>query len=206
VSNLAKRLYARLKELKYPINTISDRLCFYVEGMNTDGTLNADRFNEWNDVCFVIDVVRDVPKIILRAVATTEPGRYYTQNRMNPKGAARIELDTPFPNAWIFGVHREGTKGAHEALVQCGIISVRRDANEDGMRTGDKLDVGDYFFINQHGTKGYDPFEKDIGRASAGCLVILHDVKQQEYIRLVVEFFGKKKKVSSIVLDGTKVK
>lgn len=132
----------------------------YLEGINTDlATLNADRLDEWNDVRCVITNDGDV---LMAAQATTEPGRHYTENRMNPKGAARIAFDQ-YLECWQLGKHYD-----QDALVQCGAIKVHRDNNEDGKRTGDAVDVGAGFFINQHTTSSAPG---SVGRWSAGCLV-----------------------------------
>ena len=63
----------------------------YVEGMNPDGTPNDDEANKWNDLRLLIKFEGDEPRIVGRWAATTEPGRYWTQNPMSPLGAARIE-------------------------------------------------------------------------------------------------------------------
>ncbi|MBE9004328.1 peptidoglycan-binding protein [Fortiea sp. LEGE XX443] len=136
----------------------------YVEGMNGDWTLNNDASNEFNDRRIVIEVVDGVPKIVDHWQATTEPGRYYTLNPMNPGGAARIKFGQY--KAWAVGGH--GTAEIHEALRQVKDIVVHRDFNKDFQRTGDKLDTG-LFYINQHW--GYDAPSNDIKLASAGCLV-----------------------------------
>ncbi len=137
----------------------------YIEGINADWTLNNDAPNEFNDRRIVIEVVNGVPKIVDNWEATTEPGKYYTYNPMNPKGAARIQFGQY--KAWAVGTH--GTAEPHEALVQVGDITVCRDFNKDFTRTGDKLDTGDNFYVNQH--YGFDYPRNDIRLASAGCLV-----------------------------------
>lgn len=134
----------------------------YVEGMNLDGTLNDDAFNEWNDVRALIEIVGGTPRIVDSWVATTEPGDYYTEHPLDPEGAFRIAFGQY--RAWQVGIH--GNSEPHEALVQAAPIRGYRDSNEDGLRTGDPLVEGD-FGVNQHW--GYD-MEK-VGRASAGCLV-----------------------------------
>ena len=63
----------------------------YVEGMDADGRPNGNPPNEFNDRRMVIRIGRDgVPKIEGSWEATTEPGRYWTEHPMNPRGAARI--------------------------------------------------------------------------------------------------------------------
>lgn len=133
----------------------------YVEGLNPDGTKNDDAADKWNDLRTIVKFEGGAPVIAGKWRATTEPGRYYTTHPVNKKGAARIEFGQY--NAWQVGMHR----GDHEALVQTGgAVTVCRDLNKDGKRTGDKRDTG-YFGINQHW--GYDL--ATVGKASAGCLV-----------------------------------
>ena len=86
----------------------------YVEGMNPDGTPNADEANKWNDLRLVIRFEGGVPKIVGEWAATTEPGRYWTENPISPLGAARIEFGQY--KSWQVGMHRNN----HEALVQTG--------------------------------------------------------------------------------------
>ncbi len=135
----------------------------YIEGMYPDGRPNSDRLDEWNDTRALFQVHDNgVAHFVGSWAATCEPGAYYTFHRMNPAGAARIE----FGQYWAWSVGMHGNSRPHESLVQVSDIRVRRDDNEDGMRTGDALVEGKYA-VNQH--DGYDM--KLVGRASAGCLV-----------------------------------
>ena len=136
----------------------------YVEGMNTDGTLNSDEPNHFNDVRMIIDFDNEVPAIIDRWQATTEPGYHYTDNPMNPDGAARIAFGQY--RSWQIGIH--GMSEPHESLIQVAPVPVHRDYNRDMKRTGDDIFEGN-FGINQHHGYGYPII--DIGLASAGCLV-----------------------------------
>lgn len=141
----------------------------YLEGMNTDGTLNQDLPDEFNDLRSVIEFVGGKAQFIGRWEATTEPGRWYTNNPISAyarkRGAARIEFGQY--KAWQVGRH--GNAEPHEALVQRGTITVCRDLNKDMIRTGDRRDTNNNFAINQH--YGYDYPRKSIRKASAGCLV-----------------------------------
>lgn len=134
-----------------------------IEGMNADGSLNSDQLDLWNDVVLVI---RDTGEILVSAVATTEPGRYYTKNRMNPRGAARLAIGQ-HKDAWAFGYHNYDK--SHPALVQVGPVTVHRDNNADGFRTADVTDVG-LFGVNIHGTLDRHS-ANSVGRWSAGCVV-----------------------------------
>ncbi|MBR8827527.1 MAG: peptidoglycan-binding protein [Gomphosphaeria aponina SAG 52.96 = DSM 107014] len=164
-NSLASRIIKYMKQKNYVIALKPKEYnIVYVEGMNPDGKLNADEPDHFNDVRIVIEFDQGQPKIIGIWEATTEPGKYYTVNPMNPKGAARIEFGQY--KAWQVGTH--GNAEPHEALVQKGEVTVCRDLNQDMVRTGDKRDTG-YFGINQH--YGYDYPRTSIKKASAGCLV-----------------------------------
>lgn len=140
----------------------------YVERINADGTLNANKPNQFNDLRTVITIDgKGRPHLVGSWQATTEPGTYYTKNGISDYakkyGAARIAFGQY--KAWRQGLHLKD----HSALLQTEELAVYRDKNQDGSRAGDKLDVGASFGINQHW--GYDQPSDDIGKASAGCLV-----------------------------------
>ncbi|WP_375444470.1 hypothetical protein [uncultured Fibrella sp.] len=153
----------------------------YVEGAGEDGQPNADTFNKFNDRRLVISIVNGQPTLLLNALATTEPGRFYTENPENSLGAARIEFGQY--KAWRVGVHKAGTTLGHEALVQVAELSVRRDLNKDGKRTGDSIYIGAGFGINQH--SGHNAPVGNIGKASAGCLVGRATAGHRQFMKLV---------------------
>lgn len=147
----------------------------YVEGMDTNGNLNADAPNQFNDVRLILG---HELQLLGNWAATTEPGRWYTQNPMNPGGAARIAFGQY--KAWAVGMH--GNSEPHQALVQVAEIKVFRDANKDGIRQGDSTQVG-LFGVNQHW--GYDLPSENVGKASAGCLVGRTRQGHREFMNLV---------------------
>ncbi len=153
----------------------------YVEGANEDGKPNADEFNKFNDRRLVISMTGGKPTIHMNALATTEPGQFYTAHPLNAGGAARIAFGQY--KAWNVGIHNAKKKSAHEALVQVGPISVFRDLDRNGRRTGDKIDVGSTFGVNQH--SGFNANPNDIGRASAGCLVGRSSDEHKQFMSLV---------------------
>ena len=148
---------------------------FYLEGMGTDGKLNSDEPNQFNDIRLVLDWDFQLMGVW---TATTEPGRFYTVNPMSPKGAARIAFGQY--TAWRVGRH--GNSESHEALVQVRPLLVYRDFNRDGLRKNDLLERG-VFGINQHW--GYDLPVTDIGKASAGCLVGRSRQGHREFMNIV---------------------
>lgn len=145
-NNLASRIIKYLQVMNYQIFQGPRQYnIVYIEGMDSDGTVNSDAPNYFNDRRMVIQILEGIPYIIGNWEGTTEPGYYYTYYPMNEKGAARIKFGQY--KAWQVGLH--GNYDTHEALVQVAPITVHRDFNQDLMRTGDKLDTG-LFAINQH--------------------------------------------------------
>ncbi|MFV0359624.1 peptidoglycan-binding protein [Tropicimonas sp.] len=134
----------------------------YLEGVDEDGTLNQDLPDRFNDLRLVFWLEDDGTFRRRAWQATTEPGRYWTENPMDPRGAARIAFGQY--GAWRVGMHRDD----HEGLVQVRNLKIHRDLNKDFRRTDDRTFSGLYG-INQHW--GYDRPESSINRASAGCLV-----------------------------------
>ena len=180
-NDLASRIIKYMLAKKYKVFVGKDVYnIVYLEGADEDGTPNANTPNHFNDRRLVIQIGADgVPKIIGNWQGTTEPGRYYTLNPMNPKGAARLAFGQYC--AWQVGKH--GTSRPHEALVQTGgAVTVCRDFNKDFRREGDKLDTG-YFWINQH--HGFDYPVNDIVKASAGCLVGRSSAEHQEFMKII---------------------
>lgn len=170
----------------------------YIEGMSEDWTANDDQLDHWNDLGVIIR--RSDAKIVHSGRVSTEPGGYYTQYPMNPKGAARLAFGY-YHKCWTFGDHR-----GQNALVQCGTLRVHRDLNKDGFRTGDKLlDAGAECGINQH-TTSTNPdamAPARVGRWSAGCIVWRSPAEFRKFMILMRE--SGELRFSSTLLDGSKV-
>jgi hypothetical protein len=160
-----------MKSLDYKIRALN---IVYFEGLDADdmATPNDDRIDYWNDIRSVIG---NDGRVYLCASATTEPGWFYRQNRMNVDGAAQLEFGQ-YLDAWEFGDHH-----GQDALTQCGTLTVRRDDNEDGSRAGDKIFQGSEFGIDQH-TTSYGPDR--VGRWSAGCLVGKYPSTHGDFMKL----------------------
>ena len=153
----------------------------YIEGCNPDGTLNDNTPNRFNDVHLVISITADgIPTIVDAWDGTTEPGKKWTMDPMDPKGAARIAFGQY--KAWTVGTHHAGSASAHEALVQVAEVTVYRDLNQDFWREGDKTFTG-IFGINQHW--GYNLPHDDLGTSSAGCLVGRTKTGHRKFMSLV---------------------
>jgi lysozyme family protein len=175
---LAEKVVAYCEKKSYKINKEpGHKNIVYIEGMNPDGTLNNNALNAWNDLRTVIEFKDGKPVMSGCWEATTQPGKYYTYNPMNAKGAAMIAFGQY--TAWQVGIHLN----SHEALVQCAPVTVHRDANRSGTRdTGDPIDSG-LFGINQHW--GGDNPKSDIGRWSAGCQVGRTKQGHREFMAII---------------------
>lgn len=159
----------------------------------------------WKPVTGKLDVFDDVRvlvtddgDVLLSSEATCEPGAHYTYQPMNPRGAFRIQNDVQFLEAWTFGKHHR-----QDALVQCAAIVGFRDANKDGVRTGDLRVVGPDFAVNQHtcGNSASDdpPPQNKIGPWSAGCLVGRYPVTHYRKFLPILHSFGYTKWDTAIV-------
>lgn len=155
-----------------------------VEGVDTDFERNDDSFDVFNDV---IAVISSTGFVSMAFKATTEPGAFYTDNRMNPDGAARMEFGQ-YTDAYQVGYHFD----QYPALVQVRDVSVRRDDNQDGVRTNDKVYKG-LFGINIHTTSDYPDggyLPQYIGRWSAGCQVVQNSASFYDKLMPTVIGFG----------------
>ena len=169
-------------QYKQPLCPLNGALnIVYIEGLNQDGTLNADEPNRWNDLRLLIAFENEGWVIKHNAVATTEPGDYYTLNPTNAKGCARIAFGY-HPPAWAFGHH----KGTQPALVQRARVQIHRDLNRDGLRNRfEPAYWSGLIGLNDHTTN--KRFNNDlVGKHSAGCMVgKYYDQHMDEYLPLL---------------------
>ncbi|NEO33241.1 MAG: lytic transglycosylase domain-containing protein [Symploca sp. SIO3C6] len=180
LNDLAKKIVTYSKNKGYKLYTSpGEKNIIYIEGMNLDGSLNDNALNSWNDLRIVLEFFEGSPKITGIWEATTAPGKYYTDNPMNPQGAAIIKPGQYW--AWKVGTH--GTKELHSGLIQtAGKVKVYRDKDKNGKRTGDKTNSG-FFGINHHW--GYDYPQRDIKKGAAGCLVGRTRAGHREFMKLI---------------------
>lgn len=154
------RVYEKIRRMGQPSLYAGQFAICYVEGMDPDGTKNDNAPNEFSDTRILLQMTSaGFPKIIGRWEATTEPGKFWTQHRMNPAGAFHIRLG--YQACWQMGEYHG------PALVQAAKIEGFRDSNNQMRRAG-PIYRGE-FGVHHHG--GYDMPKGDIGRTSAGCQV-----------------------------------
>lgn len=160
--DFAARVVRAMETLHFPVDRGSGELnIVYVQGADVDGTPNANRPNAFDDCRLLIGFEAGLPKLVGAWEATTHPGKYWTQNRMNPAGAFHIALGPQ--EVWQHGEYHDAP-----ALRQVKDVRGTRDDNADMSTVGDAEDVGQ-FGVHHHG--GYDYPKDDLGRSSAGCQV-----------------------------------
>lgn len=166
----------------------------YIEGVDPIDDWfreNSDILDYWNDTR---NLIADDGTFLMSAIATTEPGRYYTMQPMNPNGAARVAFGQ-YLDAWEFGTH--GVSYPHESLMQIRKVKFHRDLNQDGMRTGDRI-YEDVIGMNQHTTSNAP---RSIELWGAGCLVGRYPSTHQEFIRQLKK--TRKKTFHTAILNGS---
>ena len=106
--------------------------------------------------------------IMNRYEITTDPGKYWLENPINPKGTA-VLVPGQYRSTWQLGKHQ----GKYEALVQRKKVTVYRDNNKDEVIDYNNItllaDEG-FFGINIHRSNPYDQ-SYVINKWSAGCQV-----------------------------------
>ena len=165
---------------------------------------NADAPDLFNDTLVLLACHADrTVKRLATFRCTTEPGRYYTLNPLNPAGAARLAIDYKHQGLWKLGYHKSQPT---ETLVQRGIVRVFRDLNKDGVRTGDKVFTGAGFGINFHTTSRG---ATTIGQWSAGCVVIPEPDQHRRAMAIIKQGLplsrNRGASCSLILLDGSKL-
>lgn len=137
----------------------------YIEGLNRNGTVNNNRINQWNDVRTLLVIEFNGYAYFTNIwECTVNSGLPYTENPLNPGGAANIVIPQQ-SYAWKVGKHVTKHNN-QEALVQVRPVAVARDGNQDGRREGDRIEDYEVIGLNQHYGSG-----DEVGFWSAGCLV-----------------------------------
>jgi hypothetical protein len=98
---------------------------------------------------------------------TTDPGKYYTENLLNPDGVA-ILVPGQYRSTYSIGLHQ----GKYEALKQMKPVQVYRDNNKDNFYDMQPDDIQEGIFgINIHRASATGT-STQIDKWSAGCQVI----------------------------------
>jgi hypothetical protein len=151
-------------------NTVS------VEGMDPDGAANGNRHDAFDDIKMVLD---GEGRIIGGPwEATTQPGRFWTDNPMASGGAFIIALGPQ--SCWSPGPYRGLTVWRQ---AENSTIMGTRDPDGTYLRQGNPIRHGN-IGIHHHG--GHDMPRSAIRRTAAGCQVIRLEEMQAEFMRITL--------------------
>jgi hypothetical protein len=123
--------------------------------------------NEFDDFLVMIYRDKQLNEICKVFPVTTDPGEYWLENPMNPKGTA-VLVPGQYRGTWQLGKHQNN----YEALVQRKEVKVWRDNNKDKVidyKSFHTISEG-YFGINIHRSNPYDKSYL-VNKWSAGCQV-----------------------------------
>ena len=154
--------YFATKDYKF-FDTPDKRLNLNIIGVRRDNQ-GSNTFDD-----FLLVMYREEEFMItLRWQATTDPGKYWLKNPMNPKGTA-VLVPGQYRGTWQIGKHQNN----YEALVQSKPVKVWRDNNKDDVINYNNIttlvDEG-YFGINIHRSNPYTE-SYVVNKWSAGCQV-----------------------------------
>jgi hypothetical protein len=178
--------YFRAKDYKF-FDTPDKKLNINIIGVRRDnqGT------NTFDD--YLLVMYRDKEEMTTqRWEATTDPGKYWLENPMNPKGTA-VLIPGQYRGTWKIGKHQN----SYEALVQRKPVKVWRDNNKDevidyeSFSTLNPVDEG-FFGINIHRSNPYTE-SYVVNKWSAGCQVfkrVQDFVEFMDLCRQSSKFYG----------------
>jgi hypothetical protein len=165
--------YFSVKGFKF-FDTPDKKLNINIVGVRRDNQ-GSNTFDD-----FLLLMYREEELMVTRRYQiTTDPGKYWLLNPLNPKGTAVLKPGQ-YRSTWQLGKHQ----GKYEALVQRKPVQVYRDNNKDEVIDYDSMttmvDEG-YFGINIHRSNPYDQ-SYTINKWSAGCQVFK---KIEEYNKFI---------------------
>jgi len=136
--------------------------------------------NEFDD--FMLVLYREEELMIQKRYSiTTDPGKYWLENPMNPQGTA-VLVPNQYRGGWQLGKHQ----GRYEALVQRQKVGVWRDNNKDDVIDYQRMEchVNQGFFgINIHRSNPYTE-SYIVNKWSAGCQVFKRVKDYDEFVSL----------------------
>jgi len=149
--------------------------------LNIGGIRVEVDYNIYDDFIFV--AYRDDSGMAKLKVyeATTDPGKYWLNNPMNPKGCA-ILIPGQYGKSHAIGLHR----GKYEALVQVGKVKVYRDNDRDNEHDVNPEEVTTdqgMFGINVHRSNPYKA-SNIVDKWSAGCQVFSDPDDFKEFMKI----------------------
>lgn len=167
--------YFIAKDYKF-FDTLDKKLNINIIGVRRDNQ-GSNTFDD-----FLLVMYREEELMINnRYQITTDPGKYWLLNPMNPKGTA-ILVPGQYRSTWQLGKHQS----KYEALVQRKPVKVYRDNSKDEIidynNINTMVDEG-YFGINIHRSNPYDQ-SYVINKWSAGCQVFKKVDDYKEFMKL----------------------
>ena len=113
---------------------------------------------------------------------TTDPGKYYTENLLNPNGVA-ILVPGQYRGSHVLGMHQ----GKYKALKQAKPLKVYRDDNKDNCYDMQPENIHEGIYgINIHRASAYGT-STQIDKWSAGCQVIANNQNFDKLIWLAIQ-------------------
>ena len=151
--------------------------------LNIVGIRNSDTYDEVTnkfDDLMTVSYMLDGEWYCCQYDATTDPGKYYTENLLNEDGVAILVPDQ-YRSTYSTGMHR----GVYEALVQIKPVMVYRDDNLDLHydKLNESIQEG-MFGINIHRANKWGT-STQIDKWSAGCNVIANNEDFLQFMNLV---------------------
>ncbi len=142
--------------------------------------VRSNRFDDEIHVFYTNDIGKWVYHIFK---ATTDPGQYWLEHPMHPKGTAFLKKGQ-YINSHSIGLHR----GVYKALVQRNEVSVIRNYERKGLFKWFESGIVDTgrFGINIHRARQQGS-TKVIDSFSAGCLVFANAEDFKRFMQLTIE-------------------
>ena len=149
-------------------------------GIRNSSTNNqvTDKFDD----CIMLSYKNDDSQWITKCYkATTDPGKYWTENLMNSSGVAILKPGQ-YRGAYKIRKHRR----KYYALCQRGSVKVYRDRNKDNVYdlNEEKVQEGVYG-INIHKAGSWDKGSKVVDKWSAGCQVFSKESDFNEFMSVM---------------------
>jgi len=136
--------------------------------------------NEFDDFFVMIYRDKKLNEVCKVFPVTTDPGEYWLENPINPKGTA-VLVPGQYRGTWQLGKHQNN----YEALVQRKEVKVWRDNNKDKVidyKSFHTISEG-YFGINIHRSNPYDKSYL-VNKWSAGCQVFQSVDDFEEFMKI----------------------
>ena len=192
---ITRKIVSRIISLGFELKA-NEAYIVGMRGMNPDLSHNDNMIDEWNDCCGVLYIQ---PNLVARFCGpfkcTTDSGKHYVMNPLNPLGAAIVPSDSYNRHVWMRGRHRNQSR----CLIQQGNpITVARDSNKNGKHDSYESLKSGWYGINFH--RNNNSMSSSIGRWSAGCTVTKRDSDHLRCMNYLDKVAGKQQKFTYILL------